>query len=287
MHPAQLDERGQALVERIVRQLLEALPQNWAQLHVECGPNNIVSAYAGIPGTTSQWLPVPPETSALLIECLDAQTTNTPSPAQRLVIDCYPDGRLSAHLETALTDPSPAQQTPWNPTPTPKPGRGPRGRRLTTVLAALTVGCLAAAGLVFAFGWRWSGPPDADIELLAAPPPRQQQAFDVLSRWYQAMNDHDIAAAQALSCPNLSGPPLAEYDAMKGNYQAGRDYIEAIVEFKDSGTQVSAKVLYRTFPLTDKAKQAAEVQQQSGTGVSHRLISLVDESGELKVCGGE
>lgn len=274
--PADRRDEGRGLVEHAVKVLLASVPQGWSQLHVECISSGAATAYVGVAGAGSQWLAVPPEAAHALTEYLVKSSGNSPG-AQRLMADCFSDGRLSARTE-------PVAAAAFGAAPTTGARTRVWPRRL---LIAVTAACLAAAAMVFAFGWRWSSPPDAEIERLPPPPPRQQEAFDVISAWFGALASRDVTKVQALSCPTPTGYPLNDIEAMRGGYQAGIDYAEAIVEFADNGSSVSADVVFRTRPLTDKEKRDVEERQRTGNGLSYRQYVLVDDGGGLKVCGGE
>ncbi|GAB5896278.1 hypothetical protein [Mycolicibacterium mageritense] len=275
--PADGGDGSRGLVEDAIKILLGSVPQGWSQLHVECLPSGAASAYVGLVGTTSHWLTVPPEAANALVQYLVRSTTGSPG-AQRLVVDCFPDGRLSARTEPVPASSAGATQKVAGAQPAAWPKR---------LLIALTAICLIAAAVVFTIGWRWSPPPEADIERLAPPPPRQQQAFDVISEWFRVLAVHDTARAQALSCANPSGTILNDIEALHGDYLGGIDHAEAIVDFRDDGAQVAAKVLLRTKPLTEREKEIVEQHQREGEGLTHRWIVLVDDGGEMKVCGSE
>lgn len=277
MSPSDGGDDGRGLVERAIKVLLGSAPHGWAQLHVECVSAGAASAYVGVAGAGSQWLAVPPEAAHALSEYLVKSTGSSPV-AQRLVVDCFSDGRLSARTEPAADIASVAASTLATPRKTAWPKH---------LLVALTAACLLAAAVVFAFGWRWSSPPDADSELLPLPPPRQQQAFEVISAWFGALAYGDTTKAQALSCPHPTGYALNDLEAMQGGYQAGINYAEAIVGFDDSGGQVTAKVVYRTYPLTEEEKRDVGERQRTGNGLTYRQYVLSDAGDGLKVCGGE
>lgn len=256
--------------------LLGSVPQGWSHLHVECLPSGAASAYVGLIGTTTQWLTVPPEAANALVQYLVRTTTGSPG-AQRLVVDCFPDGRLSARTEPA--------DSPANVVPTPPLRRSRRWPR--RFLMAVTVACVTAAALVFAFGWRWTNPPEADIELLPPPSPREQQAFEVVTEWFTALANRDMARVHELSCANPTGYALNDVQALQGGFQGGIDYAEAIVKLRDNGSSVLAKVVFRTKPLTESERREVEERQLSGNGLAYRPYVLIDEGGALKVCGGE
>ncbi|WP_263993250.1 hypothetical protein, partial [Mycolicibacterium fallax] len=57
----------------------------------------------------------------------------------------------------------------------------------------ITIGCFAAAAVLLITARPWVPPPRADIVAVPAPAPRQQEAFDLLARWYAARNNADPA----------------------------------------------------------------------------------------------
>lgn len=279
MDPAGSRDGDRVLIENAVKLLRASAPPGWAQLHVECMPFGVVNAYTtGSAAPGPHWLAVPAEASQALSGYLHRATSANPVP-QRLVIDCFPDGRLAARTEPAPTLSSgPARAIAQTPRSRPWPRR---------LLAAVTAMCLVAAAALFAFGWRWSDPPEAEISLLPPPPPRQQQAFDTISQWFTALNAHDTAAVQQLVCPNPSGAVLNDVEALDGGYLGSIDYPEAIVEFQDNGATVSAKVLLRVKPINELQQKAVDENQHQGSGLAHRWIVLVDDGGVWKVCGSE
>jgi hypothetical protein len=279
MHPAGSRDGDRVLIENAVKLLLAAAPPGWAQLHVECMPFGVVNAYTtGSEAPGRHWLAIPAEASQALSGYLHRATSANPVP-QRLVIDCFPDGRLAAR-----TEPAPSLNSGPGGAIAMPPGGRPWPRRL---LAAVTAMCLVAAGALFAFGWRWSDPSEAEISLLPPPPPRQEQAFDTIQQWFTALNSHDTAAVERLVCANPSGAVLNDVEAINGNYLGSIDHPEAIVEFRDNGATVSAKVLLRVKPITELQKKAVEENQQEGSGLAHRWIVLVDDGGAWKACGSE
>ncbi|MHA3023893.1 hypothetical protein ACXPWS_26930 [Mycobacterium sp. BMJ-28] len=252
------------LVERAVTLLRASLAPGWTHLHIECAPSGEVQAFwTGTAGTPAQPVNVPPQGVAPLHTYLARAAT---SGSQQLVVDVYPDGRLSAR-----TEPAPgARPSPW----------------IRYSLIGLSVACCAAAGAVFMFGWRWSAPPAADADLLPAPSPQQQQAFNVIDDWLGALDARDATAAQELSCRNPAGSVRNDIDALRGDYLGSVDHLEAIVDFRDNGPTMVAKVLLRVHPISDLQKKAVADNQRNGSGLANRTITLVNESGSWKVCDG-
>jgi hypothetical protein len=182
-------------------------------------------------------------------------------PWRRLVINCHCDGRLSAWAD---------------------PG-GDR-RWLRRGLAAVTAGCLIASAVLFAAAWRWSPPPRADVIPLPPPPARQQEAFDVISKWYDAENRSDVAGMRSLNCAN-PGKDLADRAATiqyHGNYQADV-YPDAITSFIPDGAHFKAEVMARSHPLDAHMKWEAQWVERDG-GFSYEKFVLIDEGGYLKIC---
>ena len=270
---------GRALVEDAVRILLRSAPPGWTFLHVECLPLGEVRAFVSLPAVVQPHrLAVPPDAARTLNQYLHTAAGTTPVP-QQLIIDCFPDGRLSVRVVPAPALGSNPARVIEEPS---------MSRRWTRhLLAAMTATCLFAAAAIFAFGWRWSDPPEAQIDLLPPPPPRQQQAFDTINQWFTALRSHDVAAVEQLVCPNPSGAVLNDVEALNGNYLGSIDYLEAIVDFRDGGSTVSAKVLLRVKPIAALQKKAVAENQHAGSGLSHRWIVLVDDGGVFKVCGSE
>jgi hypothetical protein len=267
------DNEGRGLVEHAIRHLLLSAPPNWVQVHVECQSTGSTVAYVAVADSGSSWLNVPPEVSATLTGYLRAQAVGRP-PSQTLIIDCFPDGRLAARFEP-------------HPDTDPRIGRSSPRRWRTLVPTAIAAVCLVAAAAIFVTDWGWSDPPDADIALLSPPPPRQQEAFDVISQWFDALAEHDIARIQELSCANPTGYVLNDIQSMQGIYRAGIDYAVAIVEFEDEGERVLAKLVLQTKPLTEESAYKVAELVRTSSGLSYIPYVLVDQGGTLKVCGGE
>lgn len=253
------------LVERAVALVRASLAPGWTHLHVECAPSGEVQAFwTGVAPTRAQPVTVPPEAAAAL-HAYVARTAAHSGP-QQLVVDAHADGRLSARMAPAMG----ARPGPW----------------IRRSLIGISVACCAAAAAAFAFGWRWSAPPAADADLLPSPSPQQQQAFTVIDDWLRALNAHDATATQELSCQNPSGSVRNDIDALRGDYLGSVDHLEAIVDFRDSGPTMVAKVLVRVKPISELQKQAVADNQRNGSGLANRTITLVNESGSWKMCDG-
>jgi hypothetical protein len=154
------------------------------------------------------------------------------------------------------------------------------------VLAAITVGCLVAAAVVFAVGWRWSEPPRLGV-LGVPPPPRAQKAFAVVTRWYEAENEANVARMRELVCahPSQSVTDWITTIAYYGQDQ-GLIFTDAVAKFRDEGATVWVKVAVRIRPLDDHMRHEVEDAQNHG-GFFYEALTLADESGVLKVCDVE
>ncbi|MGH3582077.1 MAG: hypothetical protein ACRDUB_10870, partial [Mycobacterium sp.] len=182
LNPAGYGDRE--LVERAATLIQAALPPGWTHLHVECAPSGEVQAFwIGADPSAVQPVPVPPQAAADLYAYLTRAVTG--SGLQQLIVDVHADGGLSVRTAAA----PPARSGAW----------------LKRSLLGVSVVCSAAAAIVFAFGWRWSAPPAANADPLPTPSANQQQAFDVIDHWLQALNTRDTAAVQQLSCRNPDG----------------------------------------------------------------------------------
>lgn len=257
------DERVR--VERAVSHLLSSVPTGWAQLHLEIGSAGLASAYVRLAGAGLRPLAVSAAAVEDLRTYLHTQSVGAATP-QRLVVDCFPDGRLSAQLQ-----PDPVRVRRW-----------PR-----RFLVAVTTVCLVAAAVVFAVAWRWAPTPEADADLLPAPTPREQEAFVLISDWFDALARNDEARVQALVCATPSGFAQNDIEVMRGGVPGGVDYAEAVVQFNDSGTKAVAKVVLRTRPLTEAGQQQVDDYQRESYGLAYREYVLTDDGSGLKVCGGE
>lgn len=273
------DGESRGWVERAVRLLLDPPPERWSRLHVEHGPQHSTFAVIHIDGSPPQALPVPAAAADALGEYLGS--TGADPRSVKVIVDCLPDGTLSATTAPILA------VGPHIPASQSQVAKWPKSWPRRLLMAATVLGVVVAA-ILFATGWRWLTPHDADIDLLPAPPPRQQQAFAVLDEWFRVLRARDVPRAQALSCPSPTGAVLNDLQALQGDYLGGIDYPEAIVDFRDEGHQVVAKVLLRTKPITDEqTKFVQDNQGLAGSGLSHRWMVLVDDGNELKVCGSE
>lgn len=258
---SQVGDRG--LVEDVVKLLLSQAPPGWMQLHAEFEPTSqpvIATASVTMPDATEQPLTVSTEAFGALAEH-QRRAAAAGAPWRRLVIDCHPDGRLSAR-----TDPH-------------MPGRRRWPQR---VLAAITVGCLVAAAVVFAVAWRWGPPPRVGI-IAESTPPRQAEAFAVIQQFVEAENRGDAAGMRRFVCAD---PTLALADWILAIEQNGYpDNIsspEAVLEFHDEGPRVSLVYALRVRPLSEEAKrQAAE---KGAGGFYDNQYTLVEEDGGLKLC---
>ncbi|OBK12694.1 hypothetical protein A5636_11920 [Mycobacterium asiaticum] len=162
-----------------------------------------------------------------------------------------------------------------------------RSRRLLVgLLAAITIGCLAAAAVVFAVGWRHPEPPR--LAVLGVPPPaRAQRAFAVATQWFDAENRGDVARMQALACAHPSESVTGWIDTIRYYGQdQGLIYTDALTEFRDSGSSVWVKVAVRIHPIDDRMKREVEEEQARG-GFFYEVLALADEGGALKVCDVE
>ena len=169
-----------------------------------------------------------------------------------------------------------------------EPGKrvGVSGRSgwLVWVLAAITVGCLAAAAVVFAMYWRWGPPPRVDMIAVPPPPPRQQEALTVVQKWYDAENHSDAAGMRAVACAHPSESVSGWIDTIE---HFGEDqsliFPDAVIGFRDEGARVWAKVASRARPLNEQQRQAV-AQEQTHGGFFTDEFTLADEDGRLTVC---
>ena len=165
---------------------------------------------------------------------------------------------------------------------TATPARTRRGLR--RVLAAVTVGCLAAAAVVVAVGWRWTPPPRVELIPAAAPPPRQQQAFDLVTKWTDAENRSDAALLRELSCatPSENVQRLISTVEHVGTLDF-ETYPEGVVQFRDESSRIWLRTASRLRPLSEEWRQ--RIQSDEGRfGLWANEFTLVDEGGRLTVC---
>ena len=274
---APANDRG--LIEDAVKLLLSSVPAGWARLYGEFEPSSQPPvAAASVTKTEGQSQPLA-VSSGVLSMLADHQRIAVAAglPWRHLVIDCYSDGRLSAWTETGpmrFADPPSG------------PASGPSRRWPRRVLAAITAGCLIAAAVVFTVGWRWGPPPRVGMIAVPPPPPRQQEAFDVVSRYFDAENHVNGEGMAALTCAHPS-PIIALLNLSNKGSDGGPAtsyfYPDAVTSFSDDGPQVKARVAFRVRPLNDRERHRLQDSGVNGGFVSLN-ITLVDEGGHLKVC---
>lgn len=257
-----------ALIEDAVTLLLEGVPAGWTHVHGEFDPlckPALAAVSVVTPHGQSSSIGVPAGVLGVLAEH-QRRAAAAGVPWRRLILDCHSDGRLAVRSE-----------------PTGAPSRRLRPRRwLIAVMAALAVGCLAAAAIVFAASWRWAPPPRVELMSLPDPPPRQQESFEVIGKWYEAQNRGDVVGMWAVTCAN---PSAAVRDRIAGVAErSGLVFPDAIVAFSDQGGQVWAGVVLRIRPLDDAMKLDVERAQREDNGYFGGQFTLLDEAGGLKIC---
>ena len=263
------------LIEDAVKLLLGAAPVGWTRLHGEFEPP-AVAAVSAVTPDGMQSVTVPDGVLSVVGEH-QRRAAAAGAPWQRLVVDCQADGQLSARTEphapaSELADGSAvsAAQRSY--------------RWLRPLLVAVTVGCAAAAAVVFAVAWKWSPPPRADVIVLPAPPPREKEAFDVISKWLNARNLGDAAGMRAMACAQ---PLPAAAHLIDRIQQFGQTqyivYPDAITEFRDDQTQLFVTLAERAHPLDEHMRQRVADEQKRGGFFVERFV-LVDDGGALKVC---
>jgi hypothetical protein len=261
-------DRG--LIEEAAKLLLALAPPGWVQIHGEFEPSSqpIIGA---VSVTTQRGQSQPLAVSAPVMTALAKQQHSAAvagAPWRRLVIDCHSDGRLSARAEGGAVD------------AVADPQRWPR-----RVLAALTVAFLIGAGVAFGVGWQWSAPPRVAMIPVPPPPPRQQEAFDVISRWYDADNHSDAAGMRAATCAN-PGREVADRitEVERHGETVGLTYPEAIASFSDDGARFKAELRYRVHPLDANMSRQVTKAEADSNGFWFDYLFLADEGGQLKVC---
>lgn len=257
---------GRLLVEDAVTRMLGEAPPGWKHLRVEFDTGSSTVTATVTADAESTHLAVPPEAVAALHE-YHRQASARGSAWRRLWIDCAADGTLSMRTDA--------------------PGQAGSRRWPQRVLAGITLGCLTAAAVLFAVGWRWSPPPRASMIAVPPPSPREGQVFEVLKRWYDAEDRGDGAAMRALACVR---PGKNVEDEIEGVEQSGiRDgvtYPEAITGFRDEGAHVWAMVAMRVHPLSERQRNAVEENLKHG-GFFFDSYTFVQESGAWKVCDAD
>lgn len=260
------------LIEDAVSALLNEAPGEWEHLHIEFEPfaqSPVVNAAATTTESASVELQVPTEVVAALGQYRARAVTRGES-WRRMMIDCHVDGRLSLR-----TDADEVQRVP---------SRWPH-----RVLAAIAVSCSAAAVAVFVVGWRApSAPPRAGMIEAPAVPPRQQQVFDVMQRWYDAENRGDGAALWPLACAHPGKYVTDEIAGYENNVteREGIVYLEAVGEFRDDGDRVWARLVSRVHPLSERTTRDVQAAQQTG-GFFEDAYTFVSEGGQLKLCDAD
>ncbi|MFA4080849.1 hypothetical protein ONA92_03965 [Mycobacteroides salmoniphilum] len=255
------------LVEDAIARLAAGLPAGWSRVRVEAQSSSrlpLVEAVVTTADGRQQSVLISPEVLTLLAEH-QSRAAAAGAPWQRLVIDCVSDGRLSAYIDEAR---APAGAERW----------------VSRVLAAVAGCLLVAAGLVFVVGWRWGPPPRAEIVALPQQPVRQMDAFDVVSKWFDAENREDVPGMMAVTCRRPSQTVL---DWISSTAQFGQVdrlvFPDAIIGFRDEGAHLWVKAAVRIRPVSENQKQVVAQQQQHG-GFFTDELTLVDEDGSLRVC---
>ncbi|OBK15105.1 hypothetical protein [Mycobacterium asiaticum] len=258
------------LVEDAVTTLLSRAPVGWAHLRVEFDPSAAAPVVATVtsPASAPARLDVPDGVVDMLND-YRAQAAAGGTPWRTLVIDCHSDGRLSERTDAARV-----AGRPW--------------RWPVRVLAAVTALCSVAAVVVFAVGWRTPPPPPrADMMAVPVPSPRQQPAFEVLKRWYDAENRGDGAALRALVCANPGKNVEDEIAGVEQNSTVqGIIHLEAVVGFRDEGERVWGRFMLRVHPISERQTRLVQEAQQHG-GYFSDEYTLVQEGGELRVCDAD
>lgn len=247
-------------IEEVVALLLGEAPAGWAHLHLEFdSATSAVTTSLTTGEGTSIPLPVPAGVIAALSDYHRQSGT-----AGRLVIDCDADGRLSARTDPVATAAGSRRWPQW-------------------VLATITIGCLAAAAVVFATGWRWSEPPRLTA-LGVPPPPRAQQAFAVATQWYEAENNGDVARMRELACVHPA-QSVTDWISTIGYYgqDQGLVFTDAVTKFRDDGAAVWVRIAVRIRPVDDRTKREVDEAQTHG-GFLYEEMTLASEGGTLKVC---
>lgn len=154
------------------------------------------------------------------------------------------------------------------------------------VLAAITLGCLVSAAVVFATGWRWTEPPRLGV-LGVPPPPRAQKAFAVVTQWYDAENDGNVARMRELVCAHPS-PSVTGWITTIAYYgqDQGLIFTDAVTKFRDQGATVWLQVAVRIRPVDDRIRREVEEAQTHG-GFFYEALTLAEEGGAFKVCDVE
>lgn len=257
------------LVENAVALLVASLPAGWLRLHVEAQPSSqslVAQASVTTADGQGQSVPVPPDVLAVLAEH-QARATAARTPWRRLVIDCHADGRLSAYTDEVSRSHAPGA-----------------ARWVSRALAGLTGCLLVAAAAVFTVGWRWGPPPRAEMIALPSAPPRQQAAFEVVDKWFDAENRGDAAAMLSVTCRQ---PAQTVMDWISSTAQFGQVeglvFPDAVIGFRDEGAKVWVNASVRIRPISDSQKRVVQEQQRHGGFFSEEL-TLTDEGGALKVC---
>lgn len=262
-----------ALIEDAVKLLLSAAPAGWTQMHAEFEPvAQLATAWVGAEAGP-QPLAVSAGAISAVAEC-QRRAAAAGAPWQRLVIDCYTDGRLAVHTEGA---PGPSAAA------VPQPRRWPR-----RVLMAITAGCLCAAAVLFALGRPWSTPPRADIIPVPTPSPRQQQATEVILAWYDAQNRGDVAAMRAVTCREPGANITDTIAAVEAYGVDERIYIpDGVSAFDDQGSTLRVEFASHIKALNAYMRSKVDAARAGG-GFFFDTFTLIDDgNGGLKICDDE
>lgn len=264
-----------ALVEQVVDGLRHVAPDGWSVLRAQLAPQGNGSVASVTVHGQAQPLSIPVPVLGIAAEH-QRRAAAAGWPWDRLVIECSSDGRLSAAAE---------------PTSNESARRGPRTSKLTiprtrlrAVFAVVAVVGFTMAGWLFASAWRWSPPPEADVINVPPPSPRQQQALDLITRYYEAQARLDVPAMRAVTCAQPSGEVWTGIRSLEQNNPQSITIADGIVAFRDDGTQAEATALHRIRGISDRVKEIV-AEEQRHRGFFALTYRFVDEAGSMKLCG--
>jgi len=167
-----------------------------------------------------------------------------------------------------------------DPTISSKRSTSRAGRWALWAIAVLSL--IAAVVVVAVTVWP---APRAGLTPTPAPSAEQLHAQQVVTAWLQAADSGDAATVRQLTCANPTGTIARDLPTIldpTGYRVEARDHIDGFFRYAKTRDGAQIDVMYRQIGLTPTGRQHASVGANNFFGDTY---VLVDEDGELKVCG--
>lgn len=120
----------------------------------------------------------------------------------------------------------------------------------------------------------------------ASPTSDQLRAQDAVTRYLQAAESGDVAAVRGLTCADPTGTvarDLRGIESPTGYDVVARTHIDVFTRYAQTRDGAQIDIMYRLESLTPEGRRQADLAAGNYFGATY---VLVDEGGELKVCGG-